>query len=129
MIPPPGQSEKTGHQDMSALSAPHFLVKSVNGVTIATFVNSKVVLEAREPLYDLVDKEGHKRIVLNFRNVRFVSSAPIGVLIKLKTKAEAVGGSLKFCCLDQDLVDIFRITSVLQLFDIHDTEEDAVASF
>jgi anti-sigma B factor antagonist len=129
MIPPPGQSEKTGHQDMSALSAPHFLVKSVNGVTIATFVNSKVVLEAREPLYDLVDKEGHKRIVLNFQNVRFVSSAPIGVLIKLKTKAEAIGGSVKFCCLDQDLVDIFRITSVLQLFDIHDTEDDAVASF
>lgn len=114
---------------MSAPSAPHFLVKSVNGVTIATFVNPKVVLEAREPLYDLVDKDGHKRIVLNFRNVRFVSSAPIAVLIKLKTKAEAIGGNLKFCCLDQDLVDIFRITSVLQLFDIHDTEENAVASF
>jgi anti-sigma B factor antagonist len=114
---------------MSPTSAPHFLVKSVNGVAIATFVNPKVVLEAREPLYELMEKEGHKRIILNFQNVRFISSAPIGVLINLKKKAEAVGGKVKFCCLDPDLVDIFRITSVLQLFDIYDTEEDAIASF
>jgi anti-sigma B factor antagonist len=114
---------------MSTTSAPHFLVKSINGVAIATFVNAKVVLEAREPLYDLVEKEGHKRILLNFQNVRFISSAPIGVLINLNKKAKALGGKVKFCCLDPDIVDIFRLTSVLQLFDIHDTEEDAIASF
>jgi anti-sigma B factor antagonist len=129
MIAPPGQSELTGHQGMSTTSAPHFLVKSINGVAVATFVNAKVVLEAREPLYDLVEKEGHKRIVLNFQNVRFISSAPIGVLINLTRKTAAVGGSVKFCCLDPDIVDIFRLTSVLQLFGIHDTEEDAIASF
>jgi anti-sigma B factor antagonist len=121
--------ENTGHQGMSTTSAPHFLVKSINGVAIATFVNAKVVLEAREPLYDLVEKEGHKRIVLNFQNVRFISSAPIAVLINLTRKAAAVGGSVKFCCLDPDIVDIFRITSLLQLFDIQGTEEDAIASF
>jgi anti-anti-sigma factor len=86
-------------------------------------------LEAREPLYELMEKEGHKRILLNFQNVRFISSAPIGVLINLNKKAQALGGKVKFCCLDPDIVDIFRLTSVLQLFDIYDTEEDAIASF
>jgi anti-sigma B factor antagonist len=121
--------ENTGHQGMSTTSAPHFVVKSINGVAIATFVNAKVVLDAREPLYELMEKEGHKRILLNFQNVRFISSAPIGVLINLNKKAQALGGKVKFCCLDPDIVDIFRHTSVLQLFDIYDTEEDAIASF
>jgi anti-sigma B factor antagonist len=114
---------------MSESPADHFVIKSVAGATIATFVGPKIVLEAREPLYELVEKDGQKRIVLNFRNVRFLSSAPIGVLINFKKKAEAAGGSVKFCCVDPDLAEIFRITSVLNLFDIRDTEEAALASF
>jgi anti-sigma B factor antagonist len=114
---------------MSPPSDPEFLVKIVDGVTIVTFTNPKVGLGVREPLYALVENEGHKRIVLNFREVRVLSSAPIGVLLNFRKMAKAVGISVKFCCLDSDIVEIFRITSVLPLFDIRDTEEEAVASF
>ena len=114
---------------MSESPAEHFTLKSTNGVTIATFVNPKIVLDVREPLYDLVETKGNRRIVLNFENVRFLSSAPIGVLIYFKKKVEAVGGTVRFCCVDPDILDVFRITSVDQLFDIYDSEADALASF
>lgn len=91
-----GTKRKNWTPTISLPSAGHFLVKSVNGGTIVTFANPKVVLEAREPLYDLVEKEGHRRIVLNFENVRFLSSAAIGVLIHLKKKVEAVRGIARF---------------------------------
>jgi anti-anti-sigma factor len=114
---------------MSGSPAEHFNLKSTNGVTIATFTNPKVVLDVREPLYDLVERQGHKRIVLNFENVRFLSSAPIAVLIQFKKKAEAVGGSVRFCCVDPVIRDVFRITTVDRLFDICNSEADAIASF
>jgi anti-sigma B factor antagonist len=118
----------TGDTSMSGSRSEHFTLKSTSGVTIVTFINSKVVLEVREPLYQLVENEGHRRIVLNFENVNFLSSAPIGVLIYLKKKVEAVGGKLRFCCVEPDILAIFRITSVDHLFEIHASEADAIAS-
>ncbi len=113
---------------MSESPAAHFTLRSTDGVTIVTFVNPKVVLDVREPLYDLVEKEGHRRLILNFENVRFLSSAPIGVLFQLKKKVEAVGGTVRFCCVDPDILDVFRITSVDRLFSIYASEADAIAS-
>jgi anti-sigma B factor antagonist len=124
-----GTLGQTEDHAMSESPVAHFTLKSTNGVTIVTFVNSKVVLDVREPLYELVEKEGHRRIILNFENVRFLSSAPIGVLIQFKNKAEAVGGTVRFCSVDPDILDVFRITSVDRLFDIHVSEADAIASF
>ena len=114
---------------MSESPAAHFTVRSVNDIVIATFTAPKVVLGMREPLYDLVEKDHHRRIILNFENVRFLSSAPIGVLFQLKKKVEAVGGTVRFCCVDPDIQDVFRITSIDRLFDIHANEADAIASF
>jgi anti-sigma B factor antagonist len=114
---------------MSESPGAHFTLKSTDGVTIVTFINPKVVLDVRGPLYDLVEKEGHKRLILNFENVSFLSSAPIGVLIQLKKKAEAVGGIVRFCNVAPDILDVFRMTSVDRLFDIHVSEADAIASF
>jgi anti-sigma B factor antagonist len=121
-----GPTEDTS---MSGSPADYFTLKSTGGVTVATFLNPKIVLEVREPLYALVESQGHRRIVLNFENVKFLSSAPIGVLVLLKKKVEAVGGTVRFCCVDPDILDVFRITSIDSLFEIYASEADAIASF
>lgn len=114
---------------MSESAAPQFTLRSTNGVTIVTFVNPKVSLEVREPLYDLVAKQGQSRIILNFENVKFLSSAPIGVLIQFKTKVKAAGGAVRFCCVDPDILAVFRITKVDSVLDIDGTEAEALAAF
>ena len=40
-----------------------------------------------------------------------------------------MGGIVKFCNVAPDILDVFRMTSVDRLFDIHVSEADAIASF
>ncbi len=114
---------------MSESPAAHFTARTINDIIIVTFITPKVGLGVREPLYDLVEKERHQRIILNFENVHFLSSAPIGVLFQLKKMVEAAGGAVRLCCVDPDLRDVFRMTGVERLFDIHATEAEAIAAF
>jgi anti-sigma B factor antagonist len=114
---------------MSQGSAEPFLVKDVKGIIVLTFNQPKISSELAPDLYGLVEGQEHPRLVLNFEQIRFLSSAPIGVLVNLRQKAEATGGSVSLCRLDPDIREILRLTSVESLFRIYDSEQDAIDSF
>ena len=70
----------------------HLRLENVDGVTVVSFVESKIVTEENiqevgDQLYSLVEDEGHKNLLLNFGNVQYLSSAALGKLINLKTKS------------------------------------------
>jgi hypothetical protein len=44
-------------------------------------------------------------------------------------KATAVGGAVRLCRPDSDVLDILRLTRTAGLFEVFDDEHDAVASF
>ena len=55
-------------------------------ITVVTFNDSKIlneqeIQELGQELYDLVEKDGRKKIILNFGAVEFLSSAALGKLI------------------------------------------------
>jgi anti-sigma B factor antagonist len=114
---------------MSEPVAPPLIVKTGGGVTIVTFTGPKVSTEAREELYDLVETRGIRKLVLNFENVRSLSSAPIGMLVNLMNKAALAGGAVRFCQLDPYVQEIMRLTGVESLFTLFATEQDATDSF
>ena len=93
---------------MSEAIAPPFILKTVDGITIVTFTGPKVGTEAREELYRLMETQGNRKLILNFENVRSLSSAPIGMLVNLMNKAASAGGAVRFCQLDPDVQDIMR---------------------
>ena len=114
---------------MSEAIAPPLILKTVDGITIVTFTGPKVGTEAREELYRLMETQGNRKLILNFENVRFLSSAPIGMLVNLMNKAASAGGAVRFCQLDPDVQEIMRLTRVEGLFSIFANEQDARDSF
>src|SRR5690606_35083961 len=67
---------------MSQGNARHLRLESIDGVTVVSFVESKIVSEESiqevgEQLYSLVDSEGHRQLLLNFGNVQYMSSAAL----------------------------------------------------
>ena len=103
-------------------------LENVDGVTVVSFVDTKIVTEEQiqevgEQLYSLVEDEGHKNLLLNFGNVQYLSSAALGKLINLKKKVAAVKGKLKLCCIHPDLLEVFRITRLDQVFEIYAEEQ------
>jgi len=101
-------------------------------VTVVTFVDSKIIdeqeiLELGQELYDLVEQEGRKRIVLNFSDVEFLSSAALGKLIGFEKRAKQNSAELILTNIRPEIYEVFAITKLTKLFNIKDDETDALS--
>ena len=114
---------------MSQATDPHFRLEIIDGVTVVRLNGPKLVIDASGPLSGLVEEGGHRKLLLDFAEVEFLSSAALGVLITLGRKTDAAGGQLKLCRLSADLLELFRLTRLRERFAIHEDEAEAIAQF
>ena len=70
-----------------------------------------------------------KKIVLNLGNVGFIDSAGVGTLVASFTSAKAQEGELKMANLTKKFKETLQITRLLTVFEVYDSEAEAVASF
>jgi len=109
-------------------------VHEVGEVSVVHFRDQKIIedlgiQELGQELFQLVDVEDRKKLLLNFATVDFLSSAALGKLITLDKKVKARGGVLKLCSIRPEIYEVFAITRLNWLFDIKDDEADALAAF
>ena len=102
------------------------------GVSVVTFADSKIIdedeiQELGQELYDLVEREGHRRFILNFSHVEFLSSAALGKLISFEKKVSTHDGELILTNIRPEIYEVFAITKLTKLFTIKDDEADALA--
>lgn len=107
-------------------------VNQSGGVTVVTFTDSKIIdsdeiQELGQELYDLVERDNHRKFILNFSNVEFLSSAALGKLINFEKKVQAVAGALILTNIRPEIYEVFAITRLTKLFTIKDDEADALA--
>jgi anti-sigma B factor antagonist len=74
-------------------------------------------------------EEGKKRILLNLAGVSYIDSSGIGELVSSYTAINKEGGQLKLLNLTQKLQDLLTITKLLTVFDVYESEADALNSF
>ena len=70
---------------------------------------------------------GHRKIILNFQLIRFITSCGIGTLISCKKLVEGHGGRIAMCCLDRRPVSVLYKSKLYDYFDITDTLKQALA--
>ncbi|NLS96388.1 MAG: STAS domain-containing protein [Planctomycetaceae bacterium] len=109
-------------------------VNEVGDVTVVHFRDQKIIedlgiQELGQELFQLVEVENRRKMVLNFSAVDFLSSAALGKLITLDKKMKAKTGKLKLCNIRPEIYEVFAITRLNRLFDIKDEEADALAAF
>ena len=119
---------------MSQVTAPRLRLELMENATVAYFVDERivddVVIQAvGEQLYGLVERDGHKQLLLNFDEVKFMASAVIAKLFTLQRKVSKVGGVLKFCCIDKDLRVVFSLTQLDKMVEVFPDEQRALDSF
>jgi anti-sigma B factor antagonist len=68
-------------------------------------------------------------IVLHLGEVAFVDSSGLGMLVRLLTSTRSVRGDLKLCSVPEGVHKVLKITNLTTLFDIQDSEENAVLAF
>jgi len=112
----------------------HLDVGRVGDVTVIRFLDHKIIediniQELGQEMFHMVEVDGCNKMLLNFSSVDFLSSAALGKLITLDKKMKAHGGVLKLSNIRPEIYEVFAITKLNRLFDIHDEEADALAAF
>ena len=74
---------------------------------MVNFVDKKILDEQNiqmigDDLFRLVDELGRRKMLLNFSNVEFMSSAALGKLIRLHQRLQLVGGKLVLCGISKE---------------------------
>jgi anti-sigma B factor antagonist len=109
-------------------------LEDVNDVTIARFTDKKILDESNiqiigNQLFSLVDEDHRQKIVLDFTNVEYLSSAALGKLITMDKKVKAASGKLRLCSIRSDILEVFKITRLDKLFTIRENREKALEGF
>src|SRR5690349_19886829 len=89
------------------------------GDDIAAFRNAMAILVAA----------GHKRVLLNLRDVPYIDSSGIGELVGAFTSIQRTGGELKLLNLTQKVRTLLQVTRLYSLFDVKEDEASAILSF
>ena len=76
------------------------------------------IMELQKSLDPVIEKNKDNRLVLNFANVRFMTSAMLGLLVRIHKRVGERGGQLELRNLDQNLYKLFEITRLTKIFNI-----------
>ncbi|HUU69610.1 MAG TPA: STAS domain-containing protein [Planctomycetota bacterium] len=110
------------------------LVEHRGPVSVVSFLQFSVLDRAQidkigAELVDLVDDQDRKNILINFEGVDYLSSTMLGKLVVLHKRIVQKKGKLELCCIKPSIREVFEITHLDRVFDIHDDEREAVEAF
>ena len=104
----------------------------IDGVSVIALEGRVVLGEEsnalREKLKSLL-AGGKKKIVLNMANVNYIDSSGLGALVAAHLSAKNNGASVRLCNLGDKFNEIMQLTKLLTIFDVYDTQTEAIASF
>ncbi len=77
----------------------------------------------------MADRPDCHNVLLNFIGVVGLSSAMLGIMLMLRKKMGQKPGKLKLCHVGPEIKDIFHATKLGQLFEVLDSEQQALKAF
>ncbi len=81
-----------------------------------------------ETIFSLMN-DGIVNILADFKDLRYVNSTGLGILLHFSKSAKEKGGSFKVSNVNENVYEIIDIIGATTLLEIYDTTEDAVASY
>lgn len=112
---------------------PKISVEYADDTTIITFTGNKIledkdIRSLQESILSVVEQGDGIKLILDFCNVQFLSSAVLGLLIRVSKKVYERNGKLRLCNINPKIYKIFKITRLTKIFDIYEDLDSAVES-
>jgi len=107
-------------------------VRQRDGVTILDLKGKITIgvgdVALRNAVQDAING-GATKVVINLRDVTTIDSSGVGELVSAYTTATNRGAKLRLANLPAKVTDILQITQLITVFDVFDSEDEAVRSF
>jgi anti-sigma B factor antagonist len=104
----------------------------VDGIAVI-WLDGRIILgeetgALRETVKNLL-AQGKRKLILNMNNVTLIDSAGLGALVSAYSSAKSGGASLHLCHLGTKFDELLQITRLTTIFEIYNTQKDAINSF
>ena len=112
---------------------PRISVEYSEGATIAILADEKIledndIKDIQQSVMALIEQNEKIALVIDFSNVKFLTSSALGLLIRISKKVYESDGMLRLASIDHKILEIFRITRLDKVFEIHADRESAIES-
>lgn len=107
-------------------------VRTAGDTTILTpkgmLLGGKETDELQSKIKEL-SEAGNKKLLINLGQTTFMNSVSLGTLIAGHSNYVKRQAKLKLCSVDKKIQNIFVVTKLSLVFDVYDSEEEALKSF
>ena len=113
---------------------PHLTVQTIDKATVVEFRTPSLMdpidlQNISEHLYELVDKQDKRQIVMDFEKVQYLSSQAIGIVLNMNKKLGSLKNSqLVLCGVGPKLMELIKITRLDRVLKIKPTQKEAIAT-
>jgi anti-sigma B factor antagonist len=119
---------------LMAESIPPVSVTSQKDIRVVEFTNNKILDEGNisnieGTLVTLIGEVAKPKLLLDFANVEHLSSAALGMLIKVNNIIRQKDGQLRLANIKPQIFEVFVITKLNKLLKILPTRSEALSSF
>ncbi len=110
---------------------PRISVEYAENATIVSFTDEKIleekdIKELQDSIMSIIEQTEQINLILDFQSVKFLSSAVLGLLIRINKRIYEHDSNLKLCNINPRIYEIFKITRLTKTFDIYNDVESAV---
>jgi anti-sigma B factor antagonist len=88
-------------------------------LTEAKILDETVIQQISTALQELIGKTTESNVVLDFAQVRFLSSSALGMLVKINKKCKEFKINFKLCNIHKDIMEVFKITRLDKVLAIY----------
>ena len=71
----------------------------------------------------VIDK-GKKRLIIDFRELSYISSSGLRALLNIRSRVQKEGGRLALVGLKEKVLEVFRVSKLLGIFEVAGEAED-----
>ena len=108
-------------------------IRTVRGAAVVelgegSLAEYEQIESTKQRLYELIDGYAASKIALGFAKVTFLPTEAIGVLLKLKAKAEAIGGRMVIFGLADYPLEAFEFLHLHKVFEMCESETQALSA-
>lgn len=108
-------------------------LKNLGGGKVVAYLTGRLDVavsgDIEEQLLTAIEKDSIKFMVLNMEKVEYMSSSGFRVAIALLRRLKDEGGQLKICSLKPAVKRIFDVIELTSLFEIYESEDEAISAF
>ncbi len=108
-------------------------IEKTNGITVAKFkdsdrFNALITEPVKEELKSVFKSPG-SNLILSLDGIKFIDSSGFGVFLSVMKTAASNDGKIKLCNVSKEVMELFKLLQLHNVFEIHGTVEECIASF